>query len=173
MRSGREDGSSSPPGLGGTRKWVPVRKHRTFPDALAHLRTSGFRVLAAHPAPQALDFRAVDYTLPTAILLGTEETGVSEEAAAAADGWIAIPMAGMVTSLNVSVAAALVLFEAQRQREAAGLYASSRLPPTPTPALSSNGPIRSSRRIAGEKRWRIHRWEPMGRSWGRSRGRRE
>jgi tRNA (guanosine-2'-O-)-methyltransferase len=85
-------------------------------------------VLAAHPAPAALDFRAVDYTLPTAVLLGTEETGVTEEAAAAADGWIAIPMSGMVTSLNVSVAAALILFEAQRQREAAGLYAASRLP---------------------------------------------
>ncbi|HEV7516543.1 MAG TPA: tRNA (guanosine(18)-2'-O)-methyltransferase TrmH [Thermoanaerobaculia bacterium] len=118
----------SRPASGGTRKWVPVRKHRTLPDALAQLRERGFRVLAAHPAPAALDFRAVDYTLPTAILLGTEETGVSEAAAEAADGWIAIPMAGMVTSLNVSVAAALILFEAQRQRQAAGLYEASRLP---------------------------------------------
>ena len=107
---------------------MPVRKHRTLPDALAHLRAGGFRVLAAHPAAAALDFRAVDYTLPTAVLLGTEETGVSAEAAAAADGWIAIPMSGMVTSLNVSVAAALILFEAQRQRQAAGLYETSRLP---------------------------------------------
>src|ERR1700712_1082934 len=61
----------SRPASGGTRKWVPVRKHRTLPEALAHLRTAGFRVLAAHPAPQAEDFRAIDYTLPTAILLGT------------------------------------------------------------------------------------------------------
>jgi tRNA (guanosine-2'-O-)-methyltransferase len=119
----------SRPASGGTRKWVPVRKHRTLADALAQLRQGGFRVLAAHPAPAAVDFRAVDYTLPTAILLGTEETGVSAEAAAAADGWIAIPMTGMVTSLNVSVAAALILFEAQRQREAAGLYAGPRLAP--------------------------------------------
>src|SRR3954447_20457458 len=44
----------SRPALGGPRKWVPVRKHRTLEDALAHLREGGFRVLAAHPAPVAV-----------------------------------------------------------------------------------------------------------------------
>lgn len=119
----------SRPASGGTRKWVPVRRHRTLEDALGVLKGGGLRVLAAHPAAGAVDFRAVDYTLPTAVLVGTEETGVSEEAARCADGWIAIPMAGMGTSLNVSVAAALVLFEAQRQRAAAGFYAGCRLDP--------------------------------------------
>ncbi len=119
----------SRPASGGTRKWVPVTRHRTLADALGHLRERGFRILAAHPAPGAAEFRAEDYTRPTAFLLGTEETGVTPEAAAAADGWVAIPMAGMGTSLNVSVAAALLLFEAARQRQAAGLYAASRLDP--------------------------------------------
>jgi len=119
----------SRPASGGTRKWIPVRRHPTLEAALEQLGERGFRVLAAHPALGAADFREVDYTRPTAILLGTEETGVSEEAARRADGWIAIPMAGMGTSLNVSVAAALILFEAQRQRAAAGYYDRPRLEP--------------------------------------------
>src|SRR5215208_3332589 len=119
----------SRPASGGTRKWVPVRRHRTLDDALDHLAAGGSRVLAAHPAPGATDFRAVDYTRPTAVLLGTEETGVSAAAAQRADGWIAVPMEGMGVSLNVSVVAALILFEAQRQRAAAGFYDRPRLPP--------------------------------------------
>ncbi len=117
----------SRPASGGTRKWVPVVRHRTLADALAHLREQGFRILAAHPAAGAAAFRDEDYSRPTAFLLGTEETGVTAAAAAAVDGWVAIPMAGMGTSLNVSVAAALLLFEAARQRQVAGLYARSRL----------------------------------------------
>jgi len=93
----------SRPASGGTRKWVPVRRHSTLDAALAHLAGASLRVLAAHPAAGAVDFRQIDYTRPTAILVGTEETGVSEEAARRADGWIAIPMEGMGTSLNVSV----------------------------------------------------------------------
>lgn len=118
----------SRPASGGNRRWVPVRKHRTLAEAIGHLRESGLRLLAADPAG-ATPFREVDYTLPTAILLGNEDAGVSDEALAAADGRIIIPMSGMGTSLNVSVAAALILFEAQRQRLAAGLYDRLRLDP--------------------------------------------
>jgi tRNA (guanosine-2'-O-)-methyltransferase len=71
----------------------------------------------------------VDYTRPTALLLGAELLGVSEEALALADATVVIPLAGMVPSLNVSVAAAVILYEAQRQRAAAGLYDSPRLDP--------------------------------------------
>jgi tRNA (guanosine-2'-O-)-methyltransferase len=122
----------SRPASGGNRKWVPVRKHRTLADALARLREKGLRLLAAHPAPgsnTAVPFREVDYTQPTAILLGNEDNGVTEEALAAVDGQVIIPMSGMGTSLNVSVAAALILFEAQRQRLAAGFYDRPRLDP--------------------------------------------
>ena len=71
----------------------------------------------------------MDYTLPTCLLLGNEDYGVTPEALSAADGVVQIPMEGMGTSLNVSVAAALLLFEAQRQRRAAGLYDAPRLDP--------------------------------------------
>ena len=119
----------SRPASGGTRKWVPVRRHRSLDEAIDHLAGRGFQVLAAHPGAGAADFRRVDYTRPTAVLFGQEETGVSAAALRRADGLIAIPMRGMGTSLNVSVAASLILFEAARQRQAAGLYESSRLDP--------------------------------------------
>jgi tRNA (guanosine-2'-O-)-methyltransferase len=69
----------------------------------------------------------VDYTAKVAIVLGAELRGLSPPALEGADATIAIPMSGMVASLNVSVAAALILYEAQRQRAAAGLYERSRL----------------------------------------------
>lgn len=114
---------------GGTRRYVGVRRwdEGELRICLGRLRERGFTVLAAHPAPGARDYREVDYTRPTAVLLGQELEGVTEEAAERADVWVAIPMEGMGRSLNVSVAAALLLFEARRQRRAAGLYETSRL----------------------------------------------
>lgn len=106
----------------GSGKWVGLHTHATLDAAFAHLHGAGFRILAAHFSPQAVDFREVDYTGPTAIVLGAEKHGISPEAATRADGHIRIRMQGMVPSLNVSVAAALILFEAQRQRHAAGCY---------------------------------------------------
>jgi tRNA (guanosine-2'-O-)-methyltransferase len=113
----------------GTRRWVRVRTHASLYECFDPLREDGFQILAAHPHERSVDFRSADFTRPTAILLGQEKDGVSPEAAARADGWIVIPMLGMVASLNVSVAAALILFEAQRQRAAAGMYEHSRLDP--------------------------------------------
>ena len=113
----------------GTEKWIAVRRHRGLADAAAHLRQRGFRLLAAHPGPGALDYREVDYTEPVALLMGAELHGVSEEALALVDRHVVVPMEGMVRSLNVSVATALLLYEARRQREAAGLYARPRLDP--------------------------------------------
>jgi tRNA (guanosine-2'-O-)-methyltransferase len=112
----------------GTKKWVKVHRHRTIPDAVSVLRAGGFRLVAAHPGPDTRDYRDVDYTTPTAIVLGAELQGISAEARDAADISVSIPLEGMVRSLNVSVATALFLFEARRQREAAGMYDESRLP---------------------------------------------
>ena len=110
---------------GGTGRYVGVRLHATTTAAIEHLHGRGFRVLAAHVAPDARDFRSVDYTLPTAILLGTEKDGVGSETASLVDGSICIPIEGAVESLNVS--AAVILYEAHRQRAAARLYDTPRL----------------------------------------------
>lgn len=75
------------------------------------------QILATHLSDNAVDFREIDYTRPTCILMGQEKTGITQEALAPADQDIIIPMIGMVQSLNVSVASALILYEAQRQRQ--------------------------------------------------------
>lgn len=112
---------------GGSRHWVGLELHPSLSDAVATLNGAGWRLVAAHPAESARDFREIDYTLKTAIVLGSELEGLDQEAIDAADDTITIPMAGMVESLNVSVAAALILYEAQRQRSDAGMYDASRL----------------------------------------------
>ncbi len=111
----------------GTRRWVSVETHPDRRKAFKTLQAAGMQVLAAHLHPEARDFREVDYTRPTAILMGAEKEGVSPEAVELADGCVVIPMVGAVASLNVSVAAAIILYEAQRQRAAAGLYDSVQL----------------------------------------------
>ncbi|MGD8321527.1 MAG: tRNA (guanosine(18)-2'-O)-methyltransferase TrmH [Gemmatimonadota bacterium] len=112
----------------GTRKWIQVRTHPDVTTAVSHLQERGFRVLAAHPSRGARDFREVDFTRPTALMMGAELHGVSDEGLALADEHVMLPMMGMVHSLNVSVATALLLYEAMRQREAAGLYDARRIP---------------------------------------------
>ena len=114
---------------GSASKWMFLQTHPDTAGAFEHLKARGFRVYAAHLSKAAVDYRAVDYTGPTCVLLGAEKWGVSEEAAAWADAHIVIPMQGMVQSLNVSVAAAVILFEAQRQRLDAGLYDQPQLSP--------------------------------------------
>ncbi len=113
----------------GTSKWVKVVRHRTLQAATEFLRAEGFRIVAAHPGDGATDYREVDFTAPTAIMVGAELLGLTDEALGLADQLVEIPMLGMARSLNVSVATALLLFEAARQRTAARMYQTSRLPP--------------------------------------------
>lgn len=119
----------------GADKWVRIHQHSNVADAIAAARRSGQKVIAAHLSPRAIDFRAYDYTQPTAILLGQELGGVTDEALALVDTEVVIPMVGMTASLNVSVAAAVILYEAQRQREAKGMYARSRMDAAAADAL--------------------------------------
>jgi tRNA (guanosine-2'-O-)-methyltransferase len=113
----------------GSSKWVPVRSHDSTETALAALREAGFRTVAAHPDPAAVDFRSLDYTEPTAFVVGAELHGLSAEALAGVDRTVVVSMRGMVQSLNVSVATALLLYEAERQRDQAGFYDAPRLDP--------------------------------------------
>ncbi|QUJ67314.1 tRNA (guanosine(18)-2'-O)-methyltransferase TrmH [Photobacterium sp. GJ3] len=106
----------------GARNWVELQTHDTMASAVGQLKSEGMQVLATHLSDRAVDFREIDYTKPTAIILGGEKNGITPEALALADQDIIIPMVGMVQSLNVSVASALILYEAQRQRHNAGMY---------------------------------------------------
>ncbi len=112
---------------GGSGAWVGVEHHEDLDAAIASLRQRGWKLLAAHPNRDAKDFRTIDYTQKTGIVLGSELDGLPDAAVEGADEIIALPIEGMVESLNVSVAAAVILYEAQRQRAAAGMYDRSRI----------------------------------------------
>ena len=113
----------------GTAKWIPMRVYESTESATAELRRQGFSLVAAHTDPAAVDFREIDFTRPTAIVVGSELHGLSDATLAQVDHTVFVPMVGMVRSLNVSVAAAILLYEAQRQRQDAGMYATPRLEP--------------------------------------------
>jgi tRNA (guanosine-2'-O-)-methyltransferase len=111
-------------------KWVKVQVHQDIEAAVATVRAQNIHLFAAHFSDKASDYRDVDYTQPSCILFGNEKWGVSEKAAELANTHVIIPMLGMVPSLNVSVATAIILFEAQRQRRVAGMYEVPRLSET-------------------------------------------
>lgn len=106
----------------GSQKWVEAHRYESFSQAAEQFQNKNYQLLAAHFSDQAVDYRTIDYTKPTAIVMGTELEGISEETAQVVDKHIIVPMQGMVASLNVSVASAIILFEAQKQRQNAGMY---------------------------------------------------
>ena len=106
----------------GSGRWVNVDIHKNIDSVYTKLKQRGFQLLTAHFNQKAKDFREYDLTKPTAIVVGQELDGLTNEAISGADGSIIIPMYGMVQSLNVSVATAIILYEAQRQRAKAGMY---------------------------------------------------
>ncbi len=102
-------------------KWLECRKHRSVDECYGALHAEGFRIFATHLGTDALSLYDLDLTQDVALVFGNEHRGVSDEAAAKADANFQIPMVGMIQSLNVSVAAAVSLYEALRQRLAHGL----------------------------------------------------
>jgi len=106
----------------GSQNWIDVHNYSSTKDAIEVLKKQGMQVLVTNLSDTAVDFREIDYTKPTAIILGQEKFGASDIALEMADQDIVIPMVGMVQSLNVSVACSVVLYEAQRQRQLAGMY---------------------------------------------------
>jgi tRNA (guanosine-2'-O-)-methyltransferase len=109
-------------------KWVGRRKFGTVDECYAKLRSEGFRIVATRLDEQAQSIYDVDLTQKVAIVFGNEHRGVSDDAALAADGLIQIPMFGMIQSLNVSVACAITLYEALRQRISKSGYGTSKFP---------------------------------------------
>lgn len=104
------------------RKWVDTVRHSDRDEMLAKLRASGHQVLATSCSPKAHPVSHYDLTKPTAIIMGNEHSGVDQELVDVVDGEVYIPMYGMIQSFNVSVAAAVLLSEASRQRVLAGMY---------------------------------------------------
>jgi tRNA (guanosine-2'-O-)-methyltransferase len=109
------------------KKWVEHRDFDSIGKCYESLRKQGFIILATHLSKKSVSLYDLDLTKKTALVFGNEHRGVSDEAAAQADGVFMIPMFGMIQSLNVSVACAVALFEAVRQRILKGRYANTTL----------------------------------------------
>ena len=111
----------------GSNHWVMVDVHNDLTRLYQSLKKKGHSIFVANNSKKAVDFREVDYTGSCAIVLGAELDGLSDNSVDYASQEVKIPINGMVDSLNVSVANAVILYEMQRQRLKAGLYESTRL----------------------------------------------
>jgi tRNA (guanosine-2'-O-)-methyltransferase len=108
-------------------KWLTSH---TFTDAtlcFAYLRNAGFAIYTTHLAADSKSLYELDLTQKIALVFGNEHSGVSDEIRALADGNFLIPQVGIIKSLNISVACAVTLYEAQRQKKIAGHYDSPQI----------------------------------------------
>ncbi len=108
-------------------KWIDVEKYNDTKNCYDQLRVQGFKVYASMLNKNAVNIYNIDLTKKIALVFGNEKRGVSAEAEKLADETFYIPMRGMIQSLNVSVAAAVTLYEAQRQRVIKKMYEQSEL----------------------------------------------
>jgi len=106
----------------GAHKWLLIENVDEPVGLVKNLKEEGYQIVATVLSDESVNFRSVDYTKPTLLIVGNEREGVSGELAELADHKVVIPMHGMVRSLNVSVATAVILYEAERQRSAKGMY---------------------------------------------------
>lgn len=97
-------------------KWLHFTYYSSTEECFTALKGKGFKIAATSLAPESQLYTEIDYTQPLAIVFGNEAEGISPRARALADYLIMIPMKGMVQSLNLSVSAGIILFEALRQR---------------------------------------------------------
>lgn len=100
----------------GAVKWLEVNQRNTVAETVEAVKARGYRLLVTHDWESSEPLESYDWTIPTAVVLGNEKYGVSDEMVAAADGRVSIPMVGFVESFNVSVAASLVLYHAYMDR---------------------------------------------------------
>lgn len=94
---------------------IPVCREENLKNTIEFLKESGLQILACHEKTDNYHFN-VDLTKPTAIIMGSEENGISNEYLKRSDMQVKIPMVGSIASLNVSVATGIILFEAVKQR---------------------------------------------------------
>ncbi len=107
-----------------TNKWLNFRVHRGSEQALRALKSEGWHIVAAALEPNAESIFDADLSQPQlALMFGNEKAGLSAKALGLADRIVKIPMRGIAQSLNVSVSAALLIYEATRQRRKQGLDA--------------------------------------------------
>lgn len=106
----------------GTQKWVDVHLYTDLTACMEHVRLNYEKIYSTHLSENSKSIYEFDFTESIALMFGNESDGLSEAALAYSDGNFVIPQWGMAQSLNISVACAITLYEAQRQRDLKGFY---------------------------------------------------
>lgn len=106
----------------GTRKWLKVHFYTDLESCFQEVRSRYDTILGTHISEDTKSLYDLDLTQSVALLFGNENEGISEDALKHCDGNFLVPQVGMVQSLNISVACAVSVFEAYRQRNAKGMY---------------------------------------------------
>lgn len=99
----------------GALNFIPVCREANFKEAIQFLKDSGLQIVASTEKSDVY-FQDIDLTIPTAIIMGSEEEGISPAYLSMADKQVKIPLQGQIASLNVSAAAAMAIYEVRRQR---------------------------------------------------------
>lgn len=94
---------------------LPVCREHSVVGAVKYLKNSGFKVVAVSEKAD-INYTTASYTEPTALVMGAEDSGISDEVIRECDTFVSIPMFGSISSLNVSVAAGVLIYEVVRQR---------------------------------------------------------
>lgn len=108
-------------------KWLTIHQFENAEECFSALRKKYSKILTTHLSSDALNLYDINFTGSVALVFGNEHSGVSEEIRSLADGNFIIPQAGIIRSLNISVACAVTLYEAYRQKTLAGHYDKSKL----------------------------------------------
>ena len=102
----------------GSDKWVEIERYQSLTKVIGGLRDRGFVTIAADVGPGAIPLHEIDVDRPVALVMGTEFEGLSKEAKSISDHRFTIPMNGFVESFNVSVSAAISLYDLTKRRRA-------------------------------------------------------
>ena len=100
----------------GADKWVELTRWKTTKDCVLNLKQQGYQIIVTHLDSTSKNISEVDFSKPSAIVLGNEKEGVSPEMIAAADHRVILPMVGFVQSYNISVAASLCFYHIYMDR---------------------------------------------------------
>ncbi len=103
-------------------KWISIQQYENAEICFKALRNKGYKIFTTHLTEDSVSLYQMDLTQNVALVFGNEHSGVSKEIRALADGNFLIPQYGIIQSLNISVACAVSLYEAQRQKNIAGHY---------------------------------------------------
>lgn len=131
----------------GCERWLELKKHPATAAAMSHLRDRGFKLAAAVPGGSTA-LADIDFSTPTALLLGNENRGLSQEAIASADVCFGLEMFGMTQSLNLSVATAVALSHASAGRRR---------------AIGKNGDLDEETKEIIRATWILREWKQLRR----------